>query len=456
MPKSIPQLGDSNWGTPLNVHLAQLQNPANGGINSFEQFSGRPTTLTADDAGKTYLYTQTGNIHQWNGTIWKVLNESVINVKDYGAVGDGVTDDYQVIQNCINNFNKIHIPDGTYLLRNTLKVDTLVDTQNTGVFFPSGKEIMGESKIHTILLRTPNNKTNLGQLTCNNGSIDDFNVNAVFAFTYESTIQTSFNNTISNLTIKSTINDGNPNNMVEYGFFAPRMGLFTIENIQMWNIKNGFYGHDCFLGIFKKINQTYGYSLFVLAPDSAGASGGTTLSLSDLSAQTSDTYLDSIGYDITGLHYSSFTNCSVDAHCRAYRFKNCDGITMNGCGAEVIKGKKEYSSMFEFLNSRMTLNSFRIVGPSANNFARETYYMLVSDTSKLIFNGCVFDSLDTTGGNNTYDILIGNDLRIISNFTQLPSGGKGTVIFDTSCIQINDGFDIKRQTASGTKTVQFV
>jgi hypothetical protein len=81
MPKQIPTIGDPNWGTPLNAHLSQLQNPTNGGINSFEQFVQRPTTLTTDDTGKTYLYSQTGNIHQWTGTTWKVLNESVINVK---------------------------------------------------------------------------------------------------------------------------------------------------------------------------------------------------------------------------------------------------------------------------------------------------------------------------------------------------------------------------------------
>jgi Pectate lyase superfamily protein len=113
-------------GTPLNAHLAQLQNPTNGGINSFDQFSQRPTTLTADDVGKTYLYTQTGNIHQWTGTAWKVLNESVINVKDYGAIGDGVTDDSVVVQafldsTTIDKNKSLFFPEGRYLLNISLR-----------------------------------------------------------------------------------------------------------------------------------------------------------------------------------------------------------------------------------------------------------------------------------------------------------------------------------------------
>jgi Pectate lyase superfamily protein len=118
--KTLPQVNDLNWGAPLNAHIGQLQDSTNGGINKFEQFSQRPTTLTADDVGKTYLYTQTGNIHQWTGTAWKVLNESVINVKDYGAIGDGVTDDTAAIQpllnNSINSNKTLLFPEGTFLI----------------------------------------------------------------------------------------------------------------------------------------------------------------------------------------------------------------------------------------------------------------------------------------------------------------------------------------------------
>jgi Pectate lyase superfamily protein len=149
MPKSIPQLGDSNWGIPLNAHLSQLQNPNNGGINTFEQFSQRPTNLTVDDIGKTYLYTQTGNLHQWTGTTWKVLNESLINVKDYGAVGDGVADDTAAIQRIIdrvsplgstlNNGQTIFFPEGIYSMNIETRSNTsiLKGEGNSATFFKS-------------------------------------------------------------------------------------------------------------------------------------------------------------------------------------------------------------------------------------------------------------------------------------------------------------------------------
>jgi Pectate lyase superfamily protein len=124
MPKSIPTSGTLNWSIPLNEHISQLQDPTNGAINSFSQFSQRPTNLTANDIGKTYLYTQTGNIHQWTGTTWKVLNESVVNVKDYGAFGDGVVDDITVIKSIItNNINSprtLFFPRGTYKITDTI------------------------------------------------------------------------------------------------------------------------------------------------------------------------------------------------------------------------------------------------------------------------------------------------------------------------------------------------
>jgi Pectate lyase superfamily protein len=179
--KTLPQVSDLNWGTPLNAHIGQLQSSVDGGINKFEQFAQRPTTLTTDDAGKTYLYTQTGNIHQWTGTAWKVLNESVVNVKDYGAVGDGVTDDTAKIQSVIDNFaastgidyqtpngrnRKIFFPQGKYRITSTLNLGSNGSDQKTrfnthllfenrnNSFSDEGTLFIGETGINPVIETT--------------------------------------------------------------------------------------------------------------------------------------------------------------------------------------------------------------------------------------------------------------------------------------------------------------
>ncbi len=102
--KRIPNPNsDANaWGTILNEHLSQTHRGVDGGLNKFDLFSQRPTGLTADDQGKSFLFTKTGNWHEWTGTTWKVLNETRLNVQDYGAIADGVTNNTPIVQSIID------------------------------------------------------------------------------------------------------------------------------------------------------------------------------------------------------------------------------------------------------------------------------------------------------------------------------------------------------------------
>jgi hypothetical protein len=117
--KTLPTLGDSNWGTPLNNYIQQTTDNVNGGsFNSFTNFVDRPTNLIADDKGKTYLNKRTGNFHIWDGAQWKVQHTSdFVNVLDFGAIT--AVNDTAVVQAAIDyclsgSVTRLYLPKGIY------------------------------------------------------------------------------------------------------------------------------------------------------------------------------------------------------------------------------------------------------------------------------------------------------------------------------------------------------
>lgn len=130
--KRLPIVGQDqgNWGQILNSHISQLHNPTIGGINTVQDVQELVTNLLADDVGKTFLNTSTGNLHQWSGTEWTVLNQTIFNVKDYGAKGDYVTDDTQAIQNTVNAAQSkggvVFIPNGYYKITQPITISAPV------------------------------------------------------------------------------------------------------------------------------------------------------------------------------------------------------------------------------------------------------------------------------------------------------------------------------------------
>jgi len=61
-----------------------------------------------------------------------------VSVKDFGAVGDGVTNDTAAIQAAINTNKEVFVPNGTYLITSALAM-------------ASGQTLRGESNVYTIL-----------------------------------------------------------------------------------------------------------------------------------------------------------------------------------------------------------------------------------------------------------------------------------------------------------------
>ncbi len=79
---------------------------------------------------------------------WKRIFSGAVNVKWYGAKGDGIKDDSEALQNALMNHENIFIPKGTYIVSRTLEIKF------------NGSKITGEGKILTILKWKGKNASN--------------------------------------------------------------------------------------------------------------------------------------------------------------------------------------------------------------------------------------------------------------------------------------------------------
>ena len=78
-----------------------------------------------------------------NGLYAQLMRFGEVNAKQYGAKGDGTTDDTLVLQSALDSGLDVFIPEGTYLISH--------------LDFKSGQKIRGESLSKTILKSIPNN-----------------------------------------------------------------------------------------------------------------------------------------------------------------------------------------------------------------------------------------------------------------------------------------------------------
>jgi hypothetical protein len=96
----------------------------------------RPTTGLY--VGRKYFDTTLNQLVIWNGTTWVTGQEALtINVKWYGAKGDGINDDASAIQSAINaastNGGTVYFPPGTYLCGSTLIIPSSVHLWGSGI-----------------------------------------------------------------------------------------------------------------------------------------------------------------------------------------------------------------------------------------------------------------------------------------------------------------------------------
>jgi hypothetical protein len=105
----IPK-GTPNWDVPLNNALSQLDNNITSGITNALQAANNLSDLTSAAQARNNLGITAGAAQGVNQ----------FNVKDYGAIGNGVANDVTAIQNAINAASPtggiVFFPPGDYLI----------------------------------------------------------------------------------------------------------------------------------------------------------------------------------------------------------------------------------------------------------------------------------------------------------------------------------------------------
>ena len=365
--------------------------------------TGDTATVTANmivpgALSQTATYTQggTGSVSR---TIQNRLQDAV-SVKDFGATGDGTTDDTTAIQNAINAAGAtktLFFPSGTYICSDLTFATNISWLSNNALLKYKTGFVSTNNWISAI---TDNQSTNIDGLS--------------FDYQY-------------NTNKKGILNiGGNPNNC-------------SILNCNFFNMNT----YNAIVGFFTSTNSTNGNILFQDSNFTNSINGGGAISLS--------------AYDgVTGINNISLINCNANnvggtvfgitryttRDVNTFKNVNVIGCTVNVNGQGLYGSLSiEMTSITNFIISNCNLNNsgtnspngstgisigtvkgVSITGNTISNQGGTSAE--IGESSQLVFsNNTVINSPNMFAGNgvNYSDIVISNNTYTNSGFTSAPS-----------------------------------
>lgn len=347
---------------------------------------------------------------------YAMINGAPFNVLDYGAKGDGSTDDQPAIQAAIDaavaaGGGTVYIPAGTYKMNDTLVLAELGAASSLNLY------IVGDGIRATTL--------DFNNSPANSDSIAITGWKQYFG--------------MSGFTVKNSQNNGININAVDRGSTA-WLSCFYLRDIEVYqSVRSGFRFCQTYVGECDNlISRGTGRAAFELV------GFHTSMSFRNCYA---DQYSKSLvggplaGFYVNGCTYSSFITCASDLNAGpGYLIENCAGLTFDACGAEsngqeafqmitrndnisdipsiahginalslngcfaLDNGKTDptvYPSFFNCLTSDSTPAAFTVSNcRSAASSITNTYGIILNSISGVI--GCEINNSDTLYGRPTY------------------------------------------------------
>ncbi len=125
---------------------------------------GNPIAVSLEGSMATPDFTATGT-----GAITRTSSDKfsdMVSIKDFGAVGDGLSDDTNAIINALSAANSVYVPEGTYLIRGTI---TLSERQS--LIGAGQKSVIKGNSNSFNLIEITSDHVKLADLRLENGDI---------------------------------------------------------------------------------------------------------------------------------------------------------------------------------------------------------------------------------------------------------------------------------------------
>lgn len=337
----------------------------------------------------------------------ELTQKTIINVKGFGAKGNGITDDTAAIQAAIDAANAagggiVFLPQGNYIISSPLLVPL------------NGKIILqGVGANATIIVKNTNTIGTSPSRKARSGTVtDSYAVDSIISIDHADDAY-NYYSSIKDMTLKSSA----PAH-VDYAIYSPRTTHLTIENVQIINCKYGYYTFETWMATITGFTALNCISVLKWADDGSGSTTGTSLTATRVWANTAS----GSAFDFFGLKYSVLNGCGADhvtltnSAQAVYFFQTCTAVTLNGCGAEDVTGQVLYASSSKLIVNCMC--TYDIDGLSAGT----TGYLYFNNGSSVMLNECSFAPFGIAG--TSFDIVIQRGAQVISNHSILPTGGK--------------------------------
>lgn len=242
-------------------------------------------TASADNGGTTIVSA--------SGARFERIFDGAVNVKWFGAKGDGLHDDAAAIQKAIDaKQGVVFLPRGTYRTTVPIAITT-------------GDSLVGEGPEVTIIEKSTTTPAAYGTRTFNGGS-DNYNVDAVIIALPMPNDYVRYVHIEGIMARRGASESELPKNS-SYGFYAPRVYFMTQKNVEYRYADTGYYTVDAWMVTLERVSSRWMMRGFVCGDRDAHAGGGTSHTVTSCWAGACEKSAWKI--DVS---YSSFIGCGAD------------------------------------------------------------------------------------------------------------------------------------------------